>query len=1263
MATTLYFRSGAGTQRGQGSNNLSGTAANWYAGPLSTSRGATATSSDAVTVAGPTNGIEYAPITISGQGEWISEPLAADVTIANTITFNIRGLESDMMANAGPQVVIERLDKNCEIVSTVVNSEHGTEFGTSEAAHNWTAAPTSTAFAKGERIRIRVAHNDVGTMAGSYAGTFYFDGPTAAASGDSYVTFTENFSFMSAAAGTTIYPTTTASDIDPGGAGTDTYKAWTSRGAGVTTAVRNTATGDTAPLQWTTSAGGNLIEWYTPQLQAFTLSGRVDCNIRALESNLAADGIIRVEIARVNSDGSSPAVYGTSGMQTAVELTTSEAAYTCWVAGADLSISQGQRLRFRAYLDDAYQTLTSTHTATFYYAGTSGGASGDSYLTFTQTLTEYAPSGDVTATPATVAAIASVPSVSVVANALVAMATVAALGAVPAVAVGTQFPVVRSASTGAETGNTTTHSVILPATIEAGDLLLVFMTFDGLPTVTWDNSTAGTWVVQWDTNDGAQVTGVGYAKVADGTEDGKTLSIGTDASEQSVYRATAYQGWQGTLANGLKKGTPATGSNDTPDPPSVDVWGATEDISFIAICHTDFTVTVSSYPANYTVNQFNDTSGGGSGCGLGTAKREFVTGSAEDPGTYTLSAGDEWIAQTIAIRPSTGDAEPTPATVAAPASVPAATVVADANVAPATTAAVAAVPAVTLASNQVVSPSTVAGIGAVPAATIRSAAVATPATVAAVGAVPAVTLASNQVVSPSTVSAVGSVPTANPLAAGVASPAAVAAIGGVPPPTVLAAALVAPASADAVATVPTPTVVVGGDDATATPATVAAVASAPTVTLRSDRTATPATVAGVAGVPAVTVSGGAIVAPAAVAAISAVPAVTFSSDQTASLASVDAIASVPAPTVLGAAIVTPATVAIGGAVPAATPSSDQTVTPSTVATVGDVPAATVLGAAVVTPATVAAVGSVPTPTVIVGGDAVAPPATVAATASVPATTLSASAVVTPSSVATVAAVPVPTFASDQLATPSTVAGLGAVPALSVLADATVAPSTVAAIAAVPTVTLASDQTATPGTAAALGAVASPTVLGAAVVSAATVAATASVPTPTVVGTGGVDITATPSTVAAVAAVPAVTTLATAVVPASTVAAKGEISHPTDVSATSVIEPSTVAATGAIPAATLAGSARVTPATTAAIAAAGAPTVVGNATVSPATVAATASVPQPTVSLPDNDVTATPATVAAIAAVPKPRVPLPFGHLRGRLGYGFSHQSPHEYRHR
>jgi len=107
---------------------------------------------------------------------------------------------------------------------------------------------------------------------------------------------------------------------------------------------------------------------------------------------------LRAEIAVCAADGSGATVWGATTHQspfpsnstTEGEIATSETAYVVRVAGDDTAVTNGQRLRLRVYIDDITNSpMVTAFTATLFYDGTSGGASGDSFIILPQTVTEY----------------------------------------------------------------------------------------------------------------------------------------------------------------------------------------------------------------------------------------------------------------------------------------------------------------------------------------------------------------------------------------------------------------------------------------------------------------------------------------------------------------------------------------------------------------------------------------------------------------------------------------------------------------------------------------------------------------------------------------------------------------------------------------------------------------------------------------------------------------------------------------------------------
>jgi len=152
-------------------------------------QGAAAATKATNTALGPTAGIQATDGAGGAPLTWFTGPLQA-MTISRTITFNICGFESAAAANAGPQVKVERCDGAGIVISTVVNSEYGTEFATpAESANSWTATPTATTLADGDRLKITLLGNDAGgVMAAGATFSIVYDGATGA-TGDTYVQF------------------------------------------------------------------------------------------------------------------------------------------------------------------------------------------------------------------------------------------------------------------------------------------------------------------------------------------------------------------------------------------------------------------------------------------------------------------------------------------------------------------------------------------------------------------------------------------------------------------------------------------------------------------------------------------------------------------------------------------------------------------------------------------------------------------------------------------------------------------------------------------------------------------------------------------------------------------------------------------------------------------------------------------------------------------------------------------------------------------
>jgi hypothetical protein len=200
-------------------------------------------------------------------------------------------------------------------------------------------------------------------------------------------------------------------------------------------------------------------------------------------------------------------------------------------------------------------------------------------------------------------------------------------------------PIVASTSSG--TGGGSSTAITIPAG-SVGETIVVLFGVDGVPTVTH----TGTGWTQTGLV-GTQASGYVFTKIASGAD---TLTVNYSAAEVTgyyVYRIT------GAHASTPPEAAAVIGTSATPDPPNLaPSWGAEDNLWVAGFALDDGTKTLSSYPTNYSDNQAT-VAGSTAGVRLGIATRE-LNASSENPGSFTVSASDSWVALTIAVRPAAG---------------------------------------------------------------------------------------------------------------------------------------------------------------------------------------------------------------------------------------------------------------------------------------------------------------------------------------------------------------------------------------------------------------------------------------------------------------------------------------------------------------------------------------------------------------------------------------------------------------------------------
>ena len=214
------------------------------------------------------------------------------------------------------------------------------------------------------------------------------------------------------------------------------------------------------------------------------------------------------------------------------------------------------------------------------------------------------------------------------------------------------FPQVASTTTGYDTANQTSHPVVLPATINSGDLLIIIFGCDDDETVTWPNE--GTdWIQLIDKNDpGTGPTLSAAYREADGTEGGTTVYPATGSGEKGAWVVYRITGAEDPDTEAPESSSGQDGSGTGPNPDSLSPSGGSDDYLWIACgVNDDGTKTLSAYPTGYTDNQQDVSDGSAGGCRLYTATKEEAD-SSDDPAAFTISASENWVACTLAVPPA-----------------------------------------------------------------------------------------------------------------------------------------------------------------------------------------------------------------------------------------------------------------------------------------------------------------------------------------------------------------------------------------------------------------------------------------------------------------------------------------------------------------------------------------------------------------------------------------------------------------------------------
>lgn len=188
-----------------------------------------------------------------------------------------------------------------------------------------------------------------------------------------------------------------------------------------------------------------------------------------------------------------------------------------------------------------------------------------------------------------------------------------------------------------------THVIDYPATVDAGDLLIVVFACDDNETVT---CAAFTEIYNEDAGPQGPTLYVGW-RDAVGDEDGGTFNITTGGTEGSCAYVFRISGAADPTEDPPEASAEGTGSGVNPNALSLSPTGGSKDYLWISAAANDDDDDVTGYPSNMADNnQYSQETT----VTLGIATEE-ATAASFDPAQFTIAASESWEAVTIAVYP------------------------------------------------------------------------------------------------------------------------------------------------------------------------------------------------------------------------------------------------------------------------------------------------------------------------------------------------------------------------------------------------------------------------------------------------------------------------------------------------------------------------------------------------------------------------------------------------------------------------------------